>query len=334
MRVQRFLGVDADQRFLHFKGGFTTMRTAISHLQNTGRPGQPGQCPNHQKAAHVSRKIVSSLLVPLLSISVSPQGLMGQSAAPAQAQPQGLPMDHAIHDGTPIKLRLAENLSSADAHAGQEIPFECVDEVQVDGVLVLPKGSAAVGTVTDAEPKRSMGRAGKLNIAISYARLKDNEKVALRATKEAKGGSHTGAMAGAMVATSLIIWPAAPFFLFIKGKDITIPQGTEITAFVEGDMRLDMSKFGVPPPAPAMAPSNTLLASNGSVSVSIDSTPPGAEINVDENFVGSTPSTVSVPLGSHEITVRKKGFTSWTRKMNVTGGNVYLNADLEHVSDK
>jgi hypothetical protein len=101
---------------------------------------------------------------------------------------------------------------------------------------------------------------------------------------------------------------------------------------VEGDMRLDMTKFGVAP-APAAAPSNTLLASNGSqVSLSIDSTPPGAEINVDENFVGSTPSTVSVPLGSHEITVRKKGFTAWTRKMNVTGGNVYLNAELERVA--
>ena len=172
-------------------------------------------------------------------------------------------------------------------------------------------------------------------MTISYARLKDNEKVALRATKEAKGGSHTGAMAGAMVATSLIIWPAAPFFLFIKGKDITIPQGTEITAFVEGDMRLDMSKFGVTPAAPAAASSNTLLASNGSqVSLSIDSTPPGAEIDVDENFVGSTPSTVPVPFGSHQITVKKKGFTAWTRKMNVTGGNVYLNAELDRVSDK
>ena len=311
------------------------MKTAISQLQNTGRPWQSGQWPGHQKPMHVTRKIVSSLLVPLLTISVSPQGMMAQSSAPAQAQSPGQSPDHAIHDGTPIKLRLAENLSSADAHAGQEIPFECIDELQVDGVLVLPKGSAAVGTVTDAEPRRTMGRAGKLDIAISYARLKDNEKVALRATKEAKGGSHTGAMAGAMVATSLIIWPAAPFFLFMKGKDITIPQGTEITAFVEGDMRLDMSKFGVTPPAPAAASSNTLLASNGSqVSLSIDSTPPGAEINVDENFVGSTPSTVSVPIGSHEITVRKKGFTAWTRKMNVTGGNVYLNAELERVSDK
>jgi PEGA domain len=297
-------------------------------------PSAKHSSANRQRTAiETPRKVVASLLVLFLSAGFSPQSIRAQSPAPAPEQHPGLPMDHAIHDGTPVKLRLSENLSSADAHAGQEIPFECVDEVQVDGVIVLPKGSAAVGNVTEAEPKRSMGRAGKLDIAISYARLKDNEKVALRATKEAKGGSHTGAMAGAMVATSLIIWPAAPFFLFMKGKDITIPQGTEITAFVEGDMRLDMTKFGVAPPPPAPGSSNPLLASNSSqITLSIDSTPPGAEIDVDENFVGSTPSTVPVALGSHEITVRKKGFTSWTRKMNVTGGNVYLNAELERVA--
>jgi hypothetical protein len=309
------------------------MNAAVSFPPSANHSSAHSRRIRREQAMQTPRKVVASLLVIFLSAGFSPQSLRAQSPAPEPEHPQAMPMDHAIHDGTPVKLRLAENLSSADAHAGQEIPFECVDEVQVDGVVVLPKGSAAVGTVTEAESKRTMGRAGKLNIAISYARLKDNEKVALRATKEAKGGSHTGAMAGAMVATvALSFGLAAPLFLFMKGKDITIPQGTEVTAFVEGDMRLDMTKFGVAP-APAAAPSNTLLASNGSqVSLSIDSTPPGAEINVDENFVGSTPSTVSVPLGSHEITVRKKGFTAWTRKMNVTGGNVYLNAELERVA--
>jgi PEGA domain len=306
------------------------MNASVAFPPSPNHASAPSRRIRLEWAMQTPRKVVASLLVLFLSAGFSPQSMRAQSPAPTPPQAQALPMDHAIHDGTPIKLRLAENLSSADAHAGQEIPFECVDEVQVDGVVVLPKGSAAVGTVTEAEAKRTMGRAGKLDIAISYARLKDNEKVALRATKEAKGGSHTGAMAGAMVATvALSFGLAAPLFLFMKGKDITIPQGTEVTAFVEGDMRLDMTKFGVTPAAPAVAPSNQLLASNGQVSLSIDSTPPGAEIDVDENFVGSTPSTVPVPVGSHEITVRKKGFTSWTRKMNVTGGNVYLNAELD-----
>jgi len=45
------------------------------------------------------------------------------------------------------------------------------------------QGATAIATVTEADHKKSMGRAGKLNIAISYARLKDQEKVALRAVK-------------------------------------------------------------------------------------------------------------------------------------------------------
>ena len=70
-------------------------------------------------------------------------------------------------------------------------------------------------------------------------RLVNGEKVALRAVKDVKGGGHTGAMTGAMVATAIVVWPAAPFFLFMHGKDVTIPKGTEITAYVNGEIKLD-----------------------------------------------------------------------------------------------
>ncbi len=226
-----------------------------------------------------------------------------------------------------MKLRLSQTISSADAKVGQEIPFEVVEEVKVDDVVVLPKGATAIGTITEAEHKKSMGRAGKLNVNISYARLADQEKVALRAAKDAKGGGHVGAMTGAIVATSIVFFPAAPLFLFIHGKDITIPQGTEITAFVEGDMHLDMARFGVT--APSSAPGVPAAAPAVQTSLIIESTPPGADIDVDGGFVGNTPSTVAVAPGSHEIVVKKKGFADWSRKLNVTGGSVHLNADLE-----
>jgi len=224
-----------------------------------------------------------------------------------------------------VKLRLSQTISSADAKVGQEIPFEVVEDVQVDGVTVLPKGSTAIGTVTEAQPRRSMGRVGKLNISISYARLADQEKLALRAVKDAKGGGHVGAMTGAIVATSIVFFPAAPLFLFIHGKDITIPQGTEITAFAEGDMHLDMAKFSAAPAAPPAA----AQTAPSEASLMIDSTPPGADIAVDGGFVGDTPSTVSVAPGTHEITVSKKGFSAWNRKLNVTGGNIHLSASLD-----
>ena len=248
----------------------------------------------------------------------------GTAAAPSAA-PSGPPPPHTLLDGTPVKLRLSQTISSADAKVGQEIPFEVVEDVKVEDSVVLPKGATAIGTVTEAESKRRMGRGGKLNINISYARLVDQEKAALRASQDSKGGGHVGAMTGAMVATAIVFFPAAPLFLFMHGKDITIPQGTEITAFVDGDMHLDMAKFGVLPTVPpAAAP-----AEQAAASLAIDSTPTGADIEVDGSFVGSTPSTVNVAQGSHVVAVKKKGFADWTRKLNVTGGNVHLSAELE-----
>ncbi len=235
--------------------------------------------------------------------------------------PAGPPPPHTLLDGTPVTLRISQTISSADAKVGQEVPFEVMEDLQVDGVTVLPKGSTAIGTVTEAEPKRRMGRGGKLNININYARLVDQEKVALRAAKDTNGGGHVGAMTGAIVATSIVFFPAAPLFLLMHGKDISIPQGTEITSFVDGDMHLNMVKFSV-------APTTGAAPAAAEASIVVGSTPPGADIAVDGAFVGNTPSTLSIALGAHEVTVSKKGYSDWDRKLNVTGGNIHLDADL------
>ncbi len=142
-----------------------------------------------------------------------------------------------------MHLVLSENLSSADAVTGQTVEFEVVDDVIVNGFVVIPHGATAWATVTDAEHKKRMGRAGKLDLNIDKVRLADGEKAMLRAVKDARGSGHTGAMLGAMVATSLVIWPAAPLFLLMHGKDVTIPKGTNISAFVQGDLTLDESRF-------------------------------------------------------------------------------------------
>jgi hypothetical protein len=139
------------------------------------------------------------------------------------------------------------------------------------------------------------------------------------------------------VATAIVFFPAAPLFLFIHGKDIAIPQGTEITAFVDGDMHLNMANFSVVPalsaPSPVIA-TPSAAPPLAQTSVVIDSTPSGADIEVDGAFVGNTPSTVSVAPGSHQIAVKQKGFTDWTRILNVTGGTVHLNAQLEDAGAK
>jgi hypothetical protein len=299
--------------------------------------------------------VVCSMLLTALAQSSSPPTPSGQSQ-PANARANGPSKGFVLEDGTAVTLRLGRSLSSADAHAGDRVDFEVAEEISVNRIVVIPKDSAASGTVITAQKKRRMGRAGKLDVTIDSVQLVDGEKATLRAVKESQGGSHTGIMAGGMVATSLIVWPAAPVFLLMHGKDVTIPKGTEVTAYISGDVKLDPAKFQpaplVPsaPPVPTtqQVPSSSPAATpdggpTGTAPVSLDqgaaaelevsSTPDGADIEIDGNFVGSTPSTLGVAAGPHQLSVKKAGFKPWERKITVSSGHIKIDATLESQSN-
>jgi hypothetical protein len=148
--------------------------------------------------------------------------------------------DFTLRNGTPIHLKLGKTISSATAHVGDVVDLKVVEEVTVDGLLVIPEGAAAIGLVTDAEPKKRMGHGGKLALSINFVRLKDNEKAAVRSFQESIGSNHsTGAV-----------------LLLASGKDVVFTQGTELTAYVDGDMQLKKQAFQAArdtsstPPAP------------------------------------------------------------------------------------
>jgi PEGA domain len=86
-----------------------------------------------------------------------------------------------------------------------------------------------------------------------------------------------------------------------------------------------------PPAAPAAATTPAVpAAENEACSVFVKSTPSGADIEVDGNFMGNTPSDLKLSPGEHKIAVSKNGFTSWERTMKINaGGNVTLNPTLE-----
>ena len=67
-------------------------------------------------------------------------------------------------------------------------------------------------------------------------------------------------------------------------------------------------------------------------SVLIDSIPLGADIEIDGGFVGNTPSSIQLAPGNHQIAVKRKGFVTWTKTLNVTGGSIHLNAELEQAA--
>jgi hypothetical protein len=288
------------------------------------------------------------LLFPLASVSQTSDSKNSgtapekQSVTPAPAEQ---PADTSnftsakgfvLEDSIPVKLRINRTISSADCHVGDTVDFEVVQDVSVNGTLVIPKGGLAFATVTEAQAKRRMARGGKLGVNIGYVKLVSSEKAPLRAVKDLKGGGHTGVMVGGIVATGIVFFPAAPFFLFMHGKDITIPKGTEITAYVSGDMKLDIAKFQQTPISPGsqqslLSASPTQSAGTSSAKLQPESNPSGADIEVDGNFVGNTPSDVQISEGDHTISLKKTGFKNWERKLKVNAGSsVHLSVELEN----
>jgi len=72
------------------------------------------------------------------------------------------PSEITLRNGTAIHLKLGKTISSATAHVGDIVDLTVVEEVMVDGISVIPAGSAAIGLVSEAEPKKRMatGEAG------------------------------------------------------------------------------------------------------------------------------------------------------------------------------
>lgn len=127
---------------------------------------------------------------------------------------------------------------------------------------------------------------------------------------------------------------------YVDGRKLHVldDDDKEHTMEIVKEIRKIQPPVGAQPPAQPENPGLVTAQPNSNpdslASVGIDSAPPGADIEIDGAFVGNTPSSVTVSPGRHQISIKKKGFADWTRTLNVTGGAVHLDADLEQAPAK
>lgn len=220
-----------------------------------------------------------------------------------------------LPSGTKIPCRLDQNISSATAEEGQTVQLVATEEVRVGDVVVIPQGAPVIGTVTQALAKRRMGRTGKLDFSIDKVRTADGKYIPLRYTIEKKEGGSHGTRTGILTASAAIVfWPAAPAFLLMKGKDVTLHKGMAFEVFTDSDFKMS------PPAAPVVSAAPAPAVAAGTATVHITSDVPGADVEVDGLFIGNTPSTRTVAPGNHRIVV-KSGTKSWERTLSAQAGD-------------
>jgi hypothetical protein len=81
----------------------------------------------------------------------------------------------------------------------------------------------------------------------------------------------------------------------------------------------------------AVTNSTDLARYTGEATAEISSDPLGADIEIDGNFVGSTPSSVGIVAGEHTLRVSKSGYRRWERTLKSSTGKIKIAARLEPI---
>jgi hypothetical protein len=161
-----------------------------------------------------------------------------QSAAPGSpaVQPPALaaepPAKVILKEGTDVKLKFAQDLSSKTATDDDPVNLVLDEDLKVGDVTVAKAGSKAIGTVTHAKKAGMMGKGGELNLRLEYLLVGDT-RMRLRGTKGKEGEGKVGAA----VALTVIFGPIG---LIKHGKNVEVKQGSPLLAYVDQD-------FTVPP---------------------------------------------------------------------------------------
>jgi hypothetical protein len=103
--------------------------------------------------------------------------------------------------------------------------------------------------------------------------------------------------------------------------------------------KISLSSIPLGPPVARPVPPGTMPATSSGTtqaappvfaSVHFSSNPTGAEITIDGNYAGNTPSLIKLKPGAHSVKVTKKGYMPWVRSINTDAGESRnLAADLE-----
>ncbi len=127
--------------------------------------------------------------------------------------------------GRIVPLQAVNQVKAADVSEGQTVDFQVEQDVNVDGVCVIPRGTIVKGKVSEAKKSTIAGTKGRLIININRLNLPDGEPVFFSDTDVRIYGKNRTPLA---VVTCLFIWPC----IFIPGTKAVMPAGYEVQATV------------------------------------------------------------------------------------------------------
>ena len=134
-----------------------------------------------------------------------------------------------IPKGTMIKCETITPVNSGVNNVGDRVAFKTVESLVVNGVIVIPSGTAGEAIVKSVKRAGAWGKGGGIELEAKSTKTVNNIEVPLSLDTKKYGGGQ------AMVVPWLLI---GIFSGFIHGKNQDIPTGTKFTAAIDADVDL------------------------------------------------------------------------------------------------
>jgi len=179
-----------------------------------------------------SARIVATTLSVLLASFIATARVSGQD-------------EIVVSEGTAVKVITTAEITSKNAKPNDPVGFTVVEDVVINGQVVVRTGTEAVGSVVNAEKGGYMGKSGKLAIQVESTKTVDGQFLKLRAAKGKEGEDNQ--------TSTMVLSFISPVFLFKKGGEAKVAPGTPITVYVAQEKRFRLD--GATLVAVAMEPS-------------------------------------------------------------------------------
>lgn len=149
-----------------------------------------------------------------------------KTRAPAAAAPW------LLKEGTEIKLKFAQGLSTKSAVVGDKVEFVVAEDVRVGNNVAVPAGTRVLGVVTEGkESEKKVNDAAKLAVRVEYLKAAGT-RVKLRG--ESADAQKAKVDKGKVVAAT-VLFGVSGLLIALSSKRLIIPEGTPVTAYVAED---------------------------------------------------------------------------------------------------
>lgn len=136
-----------------------------------------------------------------------------------------------IKGGTIVPLESTATVKAADVNVGQTVDFKVSRDVVVDGVVAIPRGTIAKGTVYEAKRSTAFGTKGRLGIKARSLTLPSGENISFASSDIYIQGQNRTALSVVIFCFTLLPFPCGSKAVMPLGYefDATVASNTTIT---------------------------------------------------------------------------------------------------------